>query len=328
MPASTPSTFGSLTVTASALNVRNSPSLTGDVIGSLPQGRVVTWLSTSRDGYWAEIRSGRLRGWSSLRYLAEEKPAVPSSPFDEILSIAEGSEIRRYRWKNRGIAPPGYIMGMAMTFGRVYCKLLAGDPAAIAIAAADSGEAGHDALAHYASQFRDIGLNNEASGPSTLRHLFVLLIGLGMRESSGRHCEGRDLSATNTTSDTAEAGLFQTSYNARVANDRAARRLLAAIINHYQANPASGFAEIFAEGVTCKPREWENFGSGPGREFQQLSKECPAFAGEFAALTLRHLRKHWGPINRREVELHPACNAMLLKIQQTIDASGLCPVLI
>ncbi len=317
-----PATLGSLTVTASSLNVRSTPSLTGDVIGSLPQGRVVTWLSTSRDGYWAEIRSGRLRGWSSVRYLAEEKPAAPASPFDEILRIAEGSEIRRYRWKNRGVAPAGCIKGMAMTFGCVYCKLLSGDPAALVMAAADSGEAGRDALAHYASQFRDSGLNNEASGPSTLRHLFVLLIGLGMRESSGRHCEGRDLSATNTTAETAEAGLFQTSYNAR-----AAHRLLTAIFNHYRANPASGFAEIFAEGVTCKPREWESYGSGPGRDFQQLSKECPAFAAEFAALGLRHLRKHWGPVTRREVELHPECNTMLLKVQQVIDASGLCPVI-
>ena len=36
-----------------------------------------------------------------------------------------------------------------------------------------------------------------------------------MRESSGKYCEGRDKSADNTTAETAEAGLFQTSFNAR-----------------------------------------------------------------------------------------------------------------
>jgi hypothetical protein len=45
------------------------------------------------------------------------------------------------------------------------------------------------------------------------------MLGHGMRESSGRHCEGRDLSADNVQSDTAEAGLFQTSYNAHSATE-------------------------------------------------------------------------------------------------------------
>ena len=46
-----------------------------------------------------------------------------------------------------------------------------------------------------------------------LRRLFVLLMGLGMRESSGQYCEGRDRSAHNTSADTAEAGLFQVSFD-------------------------------------------------------------------------------------------------------------------
>lgn len=58
-----------------------------------------------------------------------------------------------------------------------------------------------------------------------------------------------------------------------------------------------------------------------------MTKECPAFAVEFAALGLRHLRRHWGPVTRCEVEFRPECNTMLLKVLQVIDASGLCPVL-
>lgn len=40
-------------------------------------------------------------------------------------------------------------------------------------------------------------------GTDTLRQLFVLLIGLGMRESSGQYCEGRDRSASNVTAEAA-----------------------------------------------------------------------------------------------------------------------------
>ena len=61
-------------------------------------------------------------------------------------------------------------------------------------------------------------MDGDAKTGDTLRHLFVLLTGLDMRESSGRCCEGRDLSASNTTADTAEAGLFQQSWNSRFAS--------------------------------------------------------------------------------------------------------------
>ena len=118
---------------------------------------------------------------------------------------------------------------------------------------------------------QSFGFTNDSAGPDTLRHLFVLLMGLGMRESSGKHCEGRDRSAHNTTAETAEAGLFQTSFNARNASP-----LLPTIFAGYRANP-SGFLEIFKEGVRCSTTSLENFGSGDGEEFQRLSKACPAF---------------------------------------------------
>src|SRR5262249_23223753 len=141
------------------------------------------------------------------------------------------------------------------------------------------------------------------------------LIGLGMRESSGKHCEGRDRSASNTTAETAEAGLFQTSFNARTASP-----LLPTLFATYSANP-SGFVGIFKEDVHCPASSLENFGSGPGRDFQQLSKECPAFAAEFAAVGLRHFRKHWGPINRKEAEIREQCDDMLNQVQVLVDGT-------
>jgi hypothetical protein len=140
-----------------------------------------------------------------------------------------------------------------------------------------------------------------------LRPLFVLLTGLGIRESSGRYCEGRDQSARNTSAKTAEAGLFQTSYNAQDGIP-----LLQTLFDQYRNNPVSGYLEIFQEGVSPKRGEAENFGNGPGKEFQRLSKECPAFAAEFA--TVGRKRSHWWPINRKEAEIRPECDHMFKQV--------------
>jgi hypothetical protein len=204
---------------------------------------------------------------------------------------------------------------MALVFGRVYCKFKAGNAAALDMASKNSGDTVRDALAWYDDVFTAAGMSNDTGGADTLRHLFVLLTGLGMRESSGKHCEGRDTTADNLTSDTAEAGLFQVSFNAKAANP-----LLPQIFTQYKANPA-GFVDVFKEGVHCSAASLENFGSGDGLEFQRLCKDCPAFAAEFAAVTLRHMRKHWGPINRRQAQIRPECDALFSQVQAAIDAS-------
>ena len=248
-----------------------------------------------------------------------EAAAPLSAGLDRIVQIAQVSAIARHNWPGRGVAPRGYIKGMALVFARALCKLSAGDPAAIEMAKANTGDPQRDALAHYSDEFRRAGMRIDVSGPDTLRHLFVLLIGLGMRESSGKHCEGRDRSASNTTAETCEAGAFQASFNARSASP-----LMPRLFTHYSANP-SGFVDVFREGVRCSAASLENFGTGPGRDFQQLSKECPAFAAEFAAVGLRNIRRHWGPITRKEAQIHPDCNAMLVAVQRAVDtSSGIC----
>lgn len=239
----------------------------------------------------------------------------------QVLQIAAGSTIAAFHWSDRGVAPIGYIKGMALSYARVYCKLKAGDTAAIEMAKANSGNGKKDALEWYSEKFHSLGMSNAVAGVDTLRHLFVLLTGLGMRESSGKYCEGRDRSASNTSSDTAEAGLFQTSFNAHNAHP-----LLPTLFAHYQQNP-SGFIETFKEGVHCNQSNLDDFGSGDGKEFQRLSKACPCFAVEFAAVGLRNIRKHWGPIKRREAEVRVECDEMLKQVQDHIDASNLCALL-
>jgi uncharacterized protein (TIGR02594 family) len=74
MPA--PST-NKLIVTADSLNVREAPSLQGNVIGSLSRGTVVDWLGSSGDEYWRKVQKGALVGWSSHKYLT---PALQNAP--------------------------------------------------------------------------------------------------------------------------------------------------------------------------------------------------------------------------------------------------------
>ena len=311
-----------LKVVAEAVNVRRTPSLGGRIIGQLQKEDIVQGGDLSPDGVWQHIRNGELVGWSARRYLVPHVAEAPGSPLDEILQIASTSAIATYRWKNRGVAPRGYIKGMAMVFARVYCRLRQGDAAALEMSKANTGNRRKDAVAWYAQEFRQAGMDNESAGPSTLRHLFVLLIGLGMRESSGKYCEGRDRAAGNTSAESAEAGMFQTSFDATRANP-----LLGQLFEQYLSKP-SGFLELFKEGVRCRASDLQNFGSGKGREFQRLSKECPAFAVEFAALGSRLFRTHWGPINRREVEIRPECNVMLLEVQKFLDSEEVCSLLI
>jgi hypothetical protein len=250
--------------------------------------------------------------------------AAAAGPIETITRIAATSPIARFNWPGRGVAPIGYIKGMAVVFARVLCKLRAGDAAATEMAKKNTGNPARDALAHYDDVFRGLGMSNDVSGPDTLRHLFVLMVGLGMRESSGKFCEGQDRSAPeNQTAEKAEAGLFQASFDARHVSP-----LLPVLLARYTANPA-GFKDIFREGCPpCTPKDLENFGTGPGRDFQQLSKESPGFAAEFAAVNLRNACRHYGPVRNRAAKVMPDCDAMLRQVQNVVEASPeICAVL-
>lgn len=233
-----------------------------------------------------------------------------------IEAIASASEIRTYAWKNRGRAPLGYVQGMALGFARVICKLNSGAATAVEAAKADTGDDVRDALAHYRPEFAALGMSNAAAGSDTLRHLFALLMGLGMRESSGRHCEGRDMSAQNVQAETCETGLFQFSYNSRTASPR-----LPELIQAYAGR--SDFLTTFRKGVTCDDDSWSVYGTGPGADFQELAKRCPAFAVEYGAVLLRNRRRHFGPINQKKAELRPAAAALFKAVQDYVETNGL-----
>jgi len=59
-----------------------------------------------------------------------------------------------------------------------------------------------------------------------------------------------------------------------------------------------------------------------------LSKACPAFAVEFAAVGLRNIRTHWGPINTRTAEIRAECDALLTQVQNLVDQNNLCSLVV
>jgi hypothetical protein len=242
------------------------------------------------------------------------EPEPEPTPEEEIIkAMASNSAISSYHWKDRGRAPIGYMQGFALTWAGVVDRFYDGDTAVLEMAKANTHDDNKDALSWYNSNFEALGMSNEVAGIDTLRHLFVLLMGLGMRESSGKHCEGRDTSADNVTSDTAEAGLYQTSYNAHSCDPEFDK-----VMNAYEAGTHEGHLDTFKTEVTCGASSWENYGSGKGRDFQDLCKKKPAFAVESCALVLRNLRQHYGPINRKEAELKQEADWLLLNVQRYV----------
>lgn len=244
-------------------------------------------------------------------------PPLTTEQVSAITTIAAMSAIYRYNWRDRGVAPPGYTKGVAVAFANAYRQLLYEYDPAVNMARANTGNPDKDVLAWYSDIFENRGMSIDTNGTETLCSLWTLIMGLGMRESSGRHCEGRDTSASNTTSDTAEAGAWQTSYDAHNCSDNF-NILFDAFLGGGGANP-QGFVEVFREGVSCSSSSWQNYGGGNGYQHQLMSKEQPAYAAEVCAITLRNLRQHYGPINRKEAEVVMAANDMLHAVVDYID---------
>ena len=218
-----------------------------------------------------------------------QAPVTSAEALSDILSIATISGAAQYKWKDRNKAPLGYVKGIALAYAQELCY-----PSLPKFGTAET-----DALIYY-----------KLPGEHVL-NTYAFLMGLGMRESSGRYCEGRDMSASNVASVSAEAGMFQTSYDAGTAKD---------LLPNFD---RKCFLEVFKEGVTCSASNLKNYGTGVGFEFQKKSKECPAFAVKVAADTIRTKRKHYGPINRKEVEFRPEAVELLNQVKEIVKNNPL-----
>lgn len=254
------------------------------------------------------------------------EPAAPSSqvasgglsPAEQrIVKIAASSRIARYDWKGeQGPCPAGYTKGMALVYARMYCRLANGDPVAVALAKKAGTDPRSDALARYADDFAGYGMRNDRDGADTMRHLFALMFHMGMQETSGRWWKGKDPNNKNPDPASAEAGLFQASFDSIKFHPQM-RPLFQSYRKH-----RSGLVEVFREGVSSG---WEpDQGSGEVAEFQRISKDCPSFSVEYVALGIRTQCRDWWPIKYHKAELHPDANAMLLDVQKAVDEMRAC----
>ena len=267
------------------------------------------------DGVVGEVTWGRLEQVYALApYPPPMLPPLDDATVAEIKQIAGQSAIAQYQWEDRGEAPLGYTQGMALAFADMVRRYLASDSTALLCGKANTHRADIDALSWYRDIFDAKDMPNEEEGLDTLRHLFVLMLGLGMRESSGVHCEGRDMSAENVSSTTAEAGLFQMSWNMESASEDMQK-----LFDEYYECPRDAcLIETFSQGVSCGSQGWACYGSGDGYRYQMMAKKCPIFAVHTAAVGLRTRRQHWGPINRMEAEVKTAADEMLAAVQDVV----------
>jgi hypothetical protein len=245
------------------------------------------------------------------------------SSSDAIQDIASQSKCASHFWKDRGVAPKTYIKGVALVFARAVCHADRDD---VRVVSAPPNPTSHpnDALVAYQKEFADAKMDNGTAGVDTLRHAYTLLIGLGMRESGGRYCEGRDVSECFATADTAEAGLFQTSFGAHVHSPA-----LGALFDAYKKESRPCLLDEFKGSITCRIFKSQNKkcpdensdvkGTGDGADWQRLTKVCPAFATDYGAVVLRTnggMHGEFGPIHRHEAELRPECDDMLHRVQE------------
>jgi hypothetical protein len=107
--------------------------------------------------------------------------------------------------------------------------------------------------------------------------------------------------------------MFQTSWNIRSCNST-----ITPLLEEYWDNPC-GFRKQFQDGVSPDSNDLDNYGSGGGAQYQFLSKYAPAFHALVTAIGLRNLRQHWGPINRREVEVKRDADEMLMAVQIIVE---------
>lgn len=274
---------------------------------------------------------------------SKDDPALRDPLVIEICHAVESSPLATHEWKSLSahsprkygpdLEPPhlGYIKGMCLSFARSYSRLLAGEQVAGDMAGPVQAGSPADALWIYRQAISRLAPSQDSSEVTNLRHLYTAMIGYGSLESSGQYCTGRDLKNDESdTAETAESGILQTSYNTiEGPGHEPIREGVAALTAQYAAHPEKGFLWVFQEGSGCK---WAKvakrfYGSGPGRQFQELSRFSPAYSAETTAISLRYNANDYVTSDYDKVEVLPECDHLLLKVQHLVagstDRSGL-----
>jgi hypothetical protein len=150
---------------------------------------------------------------------------------------------------------------------------------------------------------------------------YALMLPLGMLESSGMFNEGRDKSASNVSSETTEAGLFQVSYNSRNLGKGVLNNVYKELMAEYQnGDSPMCMRDIYSINQRASKNS-ASYGSGEGRRFQDAMKKCPAMATDYMAALLRVNHKHNGPLNRKEARPRESCIQVMEGLKEKFQHS-------
>ena len=219
--------------------------------------------------------------------------ALPTVNKAKVLAIVAASSCPKAYFKERGHGPKGFFNGMALLYAKHWCTP-------------------NETTKHFngprVNSIQDVfNIYNK----ETMRDLFTLALSAGMYESSGKYTCGRDRSANFTSEDGAEAGVFQTSYNASYADP---------FMKTMAPYKDDCLLDVFKEGVPpMSAANAENWGKveTKGYEYQVLSKKCPAYHAEFSLIAMRKLNRHFGPSRSGKLEFNESCATMFKDIEAT-----------
>jgi hypothetical protein len=267
-------------------------------------------------------------------FCATGAAAQEKTPSERIQQIANGSDCAKL-----GEAPRDYIRGMALVYARAVCHP---ERAHAKVASANPGDPvstanPKDAASVFDAEFRRLKIPNKSDPETMLRHTYVLLTGLGFRESSGRYCLGKFTKQNFNESTTAEAGLFQTSWGANTSDPG-----LEPLFRSYQKDDSGCLLDVFKGKVKCSKADAINWNSEKnkdpsGVDWQALTKRCPAFAAEYASVVIRKnggAHGEFGPIKCfagtqpkkiqktcQKLQVHPVCDSMFSQVQEFIKSN-------
>ncbi len=203
---------------------------------------------------------------------------------EQIKDLAGNSSCADYSWKNSGVAPAGYIKGVALSFARSVCRLKKAEqiPTTLAtiLGRASTNNPLKDALSFFKDRFSNVSVSVDTIGAEPLRAVYTLGMGLGIKQNAGVTCNTpTNLNAINAFS------------------------VLSKLYTEYKSGSSSRcFLDVFKEGTNCTSKN-----------------SCPALATELAMTMLRINPTQYTTIANRDVEIAPACDQLLQDVQNLVD---------
>jgi len=310
-------------LTTSTVTV-TGPSCT---VPDLGNGKSGTGMCIDVSSCTGSTYSGFCKGASSIKCCVTSG-ALPTG-ISAIFAIAGESTcatkvFTSYDFKSKTIRPQGrlprsYLRGVALSFAKQVCQPASAVAKFIGQPADRTRE--NDVLTYYNGMFAASNIV-PGSGTNAIRAIYTLLYGLGMCESSGVYCTGRDMSSDFAQSDSAEAGLYQTSWGGRNYKPwNGSKEMMVALFNQYKSTKTGCYLGTYSAGITCSTSNLRNWGTGDGATFQTITKSCPTFAVEFAATLLRVSgggSGEWNPIRKKYANVQLECYNMLGLVQTYI----------